>query len=96
MAMAVRYAGGLAKVLGSRSGVLAYEAVGAGGDGVTVIFRGRNSFLMAAIPAALAAARLAAGLFDRAGLGPPDEQVPAPALLEALDRSGIELDVIRT
>jgi saccharopine dehydrogenase-like NADP-dependent oxidoreductase len=92
LSMAVRYGGRLARMLGSDCGMLAYEMEGAERDRATVVFRGRDSFVMAAIPAALAAERLAAGLIERAGLIPPDALTRGEALLEALEQSGIHME----
>jgi hypothetical protein len=89
---AARFCGSLAKVLGSETGLLAYEVEGADRERTTVIFHGRESFVMAAIPAALAAERLAAGLVERDGLIPPDAPMCGAALLEALERNGIQVD----
>ena len=92
VSMIVRYGGSLAKVLGRDSGLLAYEIEGVDRERMTVIFRGRESFLMAAIPAALAAKRLAAGLVERDGLIPPDAMTCGNSLLEALERNGIQVE----
>ena len=92
VSMIVRYGGSLAKVLGRDSGLLAYEIEGVDRERMTVIFRGRKSFLMAAIPAALAAKRLAAGLVERDGLIPPDAMTCGNSLFEALERNGIQVE----
>jgi saccharopine dehydrogenase-like NADP-dependent oxidoreductase len=88
----VEYGAHLGKFLGSGSGMLAYEVEGVDGDRAAVMWTGRDSFLMAAIPAALAAERLAAGGFDGAGVIPPDRQISGPAVLEALARHGIHME----
>ena len=93
MSMLVRYGGPVARVFGRADGLLAYEVEGPGGDRVTMIFSGRDSFLMAAIPAAVAARRLATGDFnDGAGVIQPDQQISGPALIEALHRHGIRIE----
>jgi hypothetical protein len=58
-----------------------------------MIFSGRDSFVMAAIPAALAARSLAVD--DVAGGGGvilPDRQLSGSALVDALDRHGIRIE----
>ncbi len=92
LSMVVRHAAPLAKVLGRHDGLLAYELEAADGERATVAFRGRDSFVMAAIPAALAAERLAARLVDRSGLIPPDVLASGNALLGALDHHGIQME----
>ena len=94
LSMVVRYGGSLARQLGSDSGLLAYEMKGTDGDRATVIFRGPDSFVMAAIPAALAAEQLAAGTLERErdGVIPPDALTRGDALLEALERNGIQIE----
>ena len=94
--MMVRYGGSLTKALGRASGLLAYEIEGVDRERMTVTFRGRDSFLMAAIPAALAAERLAAGLVERDGLIPPDASMFGDALLEGLERNGIHVERSRS
>jgi hypothetical protein len=80
------------RILGSGEGILAYEIEGAAGERSTVVFTGRESFLMAAIPAALAAARLASGEPCPAGIVPVDQHVGISALDAALTRYGIKRD----
>ena len=60
------------------------------GERSTVVFTGSESFLMAAIPAALAASRLASGAC-RAGIVPVDQHVGAAGLTDALTRHGIRI-----
>jgi len=96
VSMMVRYGGSLTKALGRASGLLAYEIEGVDRERMTVTFRGRDSFLMAAIPAALAAERLAAGLVERDGLIPPDASMFGDALLEGLERNGIQVERSRS
>ena len=81
----------LARILGSYKGVLAYEIEGAAGERSTVVFTGSESFLMAAIPAALAASRLASGEPCPAGIVPVDQHVSAATLTDALTRHGIRI-----
>jgi hypothetical protein len=78
-----------AKMFGSDDGVLAYEVEGVTGESRTIVFTGRESFLMAAIPAALAAMRLASGEPYPPGVVPVHAQVPKDALVAALTRYGI-------
>ena len=59
---------------------------------LTVVFTGRESFLMAAIPAALAAMRLASGEPCPAGVVPVHQHVSVGALADALTRYGIRID----
>jgi hypothetical protein len=94
LSLLVRHGRRLAKVLGRDSGILAYEVEGAERHRRTVIFRGRDSFVMAAVPAALAARDLAAGLLDRDGVIPPDEPMCGSALVEALARNGIQIETL--
>ena len=86
-----RHGVALARILGSDEGVLAYEIEGAAGERSTVVFTGPESFLMAAIPAALAASRLASGEPCPAGIVPVDQHVDADALADALTRHGIRI-----
>lgn len=96
ISMLARYASGFTKFLGSERGVLAYEVKGSAGERVTVVFSGRDSFLMAAIPAALAARRLAGGDVERFGVIRVDRQVGAAELFEALAKNGIGVDLRET
>jgi hypothetical protein len=79
----------LARILGSSKGCLAYEIEGATGETRTVLFTGPESFLIAAIPAALAAARLARGESCPPGIVPVDQHVAMDALVSALTRYSI-------
>jgi hypothetical protein len=88
-----RYGAPIARIVGSTEGVLAYEIEGSAGDRVTVVFTGRESFLMAAIPAAIAAARLAAGDPSPAGVVPVNQHVSTEALAAALTRYDIRIEV---
>jgi hypothetical protein len=82
----------LARFLGSNEGTLAYEIEGAAGEQTSVVFTGRESYLMAVIPAALAAARLAAGEPCDAGVVPVHQHVDFAVLEKALTRYGIHLE----
>ena len=92
--MFMRYGRPFVKLLGSDTGILAYEIEGANRDCVTVIFKGRDAFIMAAIPAALAAHRLAAGLIEADGLIAPGTLTAGRALLDALARHGISVETV--
>ena len=87
-----RYGMAVARILGSDEGTLAYEVEGAAGERSTVVFTGQESFLMAAIPAALAAVRLASGDPCPAGIVPVHQQVDLQALAAALARYGIRVE----
>jgi saccharopine dehydrogenase-like NADP-dependent oxidoreductase len=82
----------LARIAGSEEGVLAYEVEGSAGERATIVFTGRESFLMAALPAALAAIRLASGDACPAGVVPVNQHVRASALDNALTRYGIVVE----
>jgi hypothetical protein len=82
----------LARIAGSAEGLLAYEIEGASGERTTVVFSGRGSYLLAAVPAALAAMRLASGEAIPAGVVPVDRHVESPALAAALVRYGIVME----
>jgi hypothetical protein len=84
-----RYGIAFARILGSPKGVLAYEIEGTAGERRTVVFAGAESFLMAAIPAALAAARLARGESCPPGIVPVNQHIAFDALVSALARYGI-------
>ena len=86
-----RYGMAFARFLGSSEGVLAYEVEGVG-ERCCVVFTGHESFLMAAIPAALAAIRLASGEPCPAGVVPVHQHVGIGALGAALTRYGIRIE----
>jgi hypothetical protein len=86
-----RYGTPVARLLGSAEGGLAYEIEGAGRKS-TFVLTGRESFLMAAIPAALAAIRLASGEPCAPGVVPVHQQVGVDALTAALSRHGISIE----
>lgn len=88
-----RYGIVLARILGTGEGILAYEIEGAAGEHATIAFTGHESFLMAAIPSALAAARLASGKPCPAGIVPVHRQVDMDALGAALTRHGIRVEL---
>jgi hypothetical protein len=88
-----RYGIALARILGTDEGILAYEIDGAAGEHATIAFTGHESFLMAAIPAALAAVRLASGKACPAGIVPVHRQVDMDALSAALSRHGIRVEL---
>jgi hypothetical protein len=92
VARLARYGAPLARLAGSGEGVLAYEVEGASGEHATVVFTGRESFLMAVIPATLAAMRLSSGEPCPAGIVPVDRQISADALAAALTRYGISME----
>jgi hypothetical protein len=87
-----RYGMTFARILGSSEGLLAYEVEGAAGERCVIVFTGRESFLMAAIPAALAAMRLASDEPCPAGVVPVDQHVGSNALAAALTRHGIRIE----
>jgi hypothetical protein len=84
-----RYGLCFARITGSDEGTLAYEIEGPANERTTVAFTGRESFLTAAIPAALAALRLASGEPCPPGIVPVDRHVDTDALAAALTRYGI-------
>lgn len=83
----------LARLAGSTEGILAYEIEGAAGEHSTVVFTGPESFLTAAIPAALAAVRLASGTPCPAGIVPVNQHVRADELSAALKRYDIGVEI---
>jgi len=87
-----RHGMAFARFLGSNKGILAYEIEGADGKRSTIVFSGHESFLMAAIPAALGAARLASGGPCPAGIVPVNQQVDTDVLAAALARYGIRTE----
>ena len=87
-----RYGMAFARILGSSEGILAYEVEGEAGERRSVVFTGHESFLMAAIPAALAAMRLASGEPCPAGVVPVHQHVGVGALGAALTRHGIRIE----
>jgi hypothetical protein len=84
-----RYGRPLARIFGSSKGILAYEIEGPANERTTVVFTGRESFLTAAIPAALAARRLASAEPCPPGIVPVDRHVDGDALAAALTRYGV-------
>jgi hypothetical protein len=86
-----QYGVGFARILGSDEGTLAYEVEGTAGECSTVVFTGQDSFVMAAIPAALAASRLASGEPCPPGVVPVNRHIDSSALANALARYGINV-----
>lgn len=81
-----------ARRFGALSGGFVVEAAEAGGPPVVQgLFGARDSFMVAALPAVLAAERLFAGAPMAAGVVPPDRQVDAERYLSELAAAGIEL-----
>lgn len=80
----------LARRIGPKTGILAYEIVATGGQ-KHQFFTGANAHLAAVIPAVMAAQSIAAGKFPHRGLVPPTQHVSAEALFEAMWREGIEV-----
>jgi short subunit dehydrogenase-like uncharacterized protein len=87
-----KYGMAFARILGSNEGILAYEVAGAAGERSTVMFTGPESFLMAAIPAALAAVRLASGESYPAGIVPVHQHVGMDVLATSLTRYRITVE----
>jgi len=87
-----QYGMAFARILGSSEGILAYEVEGEAGERYCVVFTGPESFLMAAIPAALAAMRLASGEPCQAGVVPVHQHVGVGALGAVLTRYGIRIE----
>lgn len=85
-----RYGAPIARILGSNEGILAYDIEGSAGEHPSVVFTGREAFLTAAIPAALAAMRLASGEPCPPGIVPVNQHVSADALAAVLNRHGIK------
>jgi len=88
----IRFGLPLARFLGSDTGVLAYEIENSSGEHSTVVFTGRESYLMAAIPAAMAAIRLSSGDPYPAGIVPVNQHLKMGVLAKALQRYGITID----
>jgi hypothetical protein len=80
----------LAHRIGVKSGVLAYELASTVGYKYR-IFIGERSYLLAVIPAVLAAVSIAEGKFPRRGLVPPAEHVDHVQLFDAVRSEGITL-----
>jgi len=79
---------GLAHLIGSRSGVLAYEIATAVGNKYR-IFSGEKSYLLAVIPAIHAATAIVEGRFSRRGVVAATEQVEPNQLFDAARKEGI-------
>ena len=78
----------IARRIGPKSGLLAYEIVTTGGQ-KHQYFTGENTHLVAVLPAVMAAQSIAAGGFPHRGVVPPTLHVGAEALFEAMWREGI-------
>jgi hypothetical protein len=78
----------IAHLIGSKSGVLAYEILTAVGNKYR-IFSGEKSYMLAAIPAIHAALAIAEGRFSRRGVVPPTEHVDPEQLFDAARKEGI-------
>ena len=80
----------VARVIGARTGVLAYELASAIGFKYR-IFIGKKSYMLAVIPAIQAAQAIVEGRFSRRGLLPPTEHVEPNALFDAVRSQGITM-----
>ncbi|HUP44303.1 MAG TPA: hypothetical protein VM779_02215, partial [Thermoanaerobaculia bacterium] len=79
----------VARAIGPKRGVLAFEIAEGGGKSKHQYFTGDNTHLTAIIPAVLAAQSIAAGKFPHRGVVPPTQHAGTDALLEAMHREGI-------
>ncbi|MDQ6800486.1 MAG: saccharopine dehydrogenase NADP-binding domain-containing protein [Acidobacteriota bacterium] len=77
-----------AKAVGTTHGVLGYEIASKAGFKYRV-FTGDKSYMLAVLPAILAAVSIAEGRFTRRGLVPPTDHVDPSQLLEAVRSEGI-------
>lgn len=80
----------VAHALGRSKGILAYEIAHATGHRYQV-FKGERSYILAVIPAVLAALAIANGKFPQRGIVPPTEHVNAVEFLDAVRKEGIEV-----
>ncbi len=78
----------IAKTLGTTHGVLGYEIASKAGFKYR-IFTGDKSYMLAVLPAILAATSIAEGRFTRRGLVPPTDHVEPSQLFEAVRNEGI-------
>lgn len=78
----------IARRIGPKSGILAYEIVGSGGS-KHQYFTGAKAHLTAVLPAVMAATAIAAGRFPHRGVVPPLQHVNASELFEAMWKEGI-------
>jgi hypothetical protein len=78
----------IAKRIGPKHGILAYEIVTTGGQ-KHQFFSGENTHLVAVLPAVMAALSIAAGRFPHRGVVPPTQHVAADALFVAMWKEGI-------
>ena len=78
----------VARRIGPKSGVLAYEIVSTEGH-KHQLFTGELAHMTGVMPAVMAAQAIAAGRFPHRGLVPPTQHVDASALFETLYREGV-------
>jgi saccharopine dehydrogenase-like protein len=79
-----------ARRVGNRDGVIRFQ-VSTLLRGRTQTFSGPQSYMLAVIPAILAATAIAAGQFTQRGLVPPTQHVDYSKLLDALHAEGIQI-----
>jgi hypothetical protein len=79
---------GLSQRIGRTTGVLAYELASAIGYKYR-IFTGQKSYMLAVLPAILAAQAIAEGRFASRGVVPPTEHVDPTQLFDAVRKEGI-------
>lgn len=79
---------GIVRRIGPTTGVLAYEIALPIGHKHRIFF-GEKSFMLAVLPAVLAATSIAGGHFPHRGVVPPTEHVDPKALLDAIQAEGI-------
>jgi hypothetical protein len=85
----------VARLFGSKTGCLAFEVEDADHRVWTLaLVSSHKAYATAVVPAALAAAAIARGRFPMQGLIPPDRHVDPAALLDELNRLGV--DVVTT
>ena len=77
-----------AKTVGTTHGVLGYEIASKAGFKYR-IFTGDRSYMLAVLPAILAAVSIAEGKFTKRGLVPPTDHVEYSQLMEAVRNEGI-------
>jgi hypothetical protein len=86
----------LSRLLGREASGLGYEIVGRDGQTARLSLTApRRGFLMAVLPAVLAARRIATGEFSDRGLVSPERHVPADSLFATLAERGIQLNIAR-
>ncbi|HEU4521324.1 MAG TPA: saccharopine dehydrogenase NADP-binding domain-containing protein [Thermoanaerobaculia bacterium] len=79
----------IARKIGPKSGILAYEIASTGGGSKHQFFTGEKAHLTAVLPAVMAAISIAAGRFPHRGLVPPTQHVNASDLFESMWKEGI-------